>query len=153
MLKQYRCEEAGWFKQNIYIYHDGELIETKTIPFTESENTISQLESDGYKLGYTQDEINEEKKRFNHMKNNMISKNITTKPKWRYDYLISFKFNVEGHLTPSSGSIRMSCKTKLKTFEDIIDMTNTIQDILSEHQKGVSNVNIYNFILLGRNKH
>lgn len=66
-----------------------------------------------------------------------------------YDYLIAYKFNAKGYLTPSSGTMQISRKTKIKTFEDI----NELNKFITESIEGSSNVSIYNFILLGRNKH
>lgn len=66
-----------------------------------------------------------------------------------YDYLIAYNFSATGYLTPSTGTIQISRKKKIKTFEDI----NELNKIITENIEGASNLNIYNFILLGRNKH
>lgn len=69
--------------------------------------------------------------------------------KYMYDYLISYNFNGEGYLTPCSGTIQLSREKKIKTFDDI----NDVQVYITERIPGASNLSIYNFILLGRNKH
>jgi hypothetical protein len=69
-----------------------------------------------------------------------------------YDYLIAYNFNAEGYLGSCSGTMQMSRKKKIKTFEDITEVVKCITDRLSGCQK-VSNISIYNFILLGHNKH
>ena len=68
-----------------------------------------------------------------------------------YDYLVAYKFNAEGFLTACDGTIQISRKKKIKTFEDINEVVKCITDRLSGQK--VSNVSIYNFILLGHNKH
>ena len=66
-----------------------------------------------------------------------------------YDYLVAYNFNQQGYLTYGSGTIQLSRKKKIKTFEDI----RTISEFITESIEGSSNVSVYNFILLGRNKH
>ena len=66
-----------------------------------------------------------------------------------YDYLVSYKFSAKGYLTPSTGTIQISRKKKISTFEDV----NELNKLITESIDGSSNVAIYNFILLGRNKH
>lgn len=66
-----------------------------------------------------------------------------------YDYLVSYKFTGKGYLTPCTGTMCISCKSKISTFEDI----NELNKLITESIDGSSNVAVYNFILLGRNKH
>lgn len=66
-----------------------------------------------------------------------------------YDYLVSYNFTQQGCLTPSHGTSQISRKKKIKTFEDINELNKFIADGID----GASNLAIYNFILLGRNKH
>ena len=66
-----------------------------------------------------------------------------------YDYLVAYNFTAEGYLTMSSGTIHVSRKKKLDTFEEI----NSLRDFIAEQIPGAKNIAIYNFILLGRNKH
>ncbi len=66
-----------------------------------------------------------------------------------YNYLVSYVFSKEGYLTYCSGTAQISRKTKIKTFEDI----NEVSNYLTESIDGAQNLSIYNFILLGRNKH
>lgn len=66
-----------------------------------------------------------------------------------YDYLVSYNFTAEGYLGSSSGTSQISRKKKIKTFEDINELSKFIQ----ERIPGSSNIAINNFILLGRNKH
>lgn len=66
-----------------------------------------------------------------------------------YDYLVSYNFSAKGYLTPCTGTICISRKKKIKTFEDISEINKLITDSI----EGASNASIYNFILLGSNKH
>lgn len=66
-----------------------------------------------------------------------------------YDYLISYICTQEGYITPSRGTIQVSRKKKIKTFEDI----NELNKLIADRMDGVSSLSIYHFILLGRNKH
>lgn len=66
-----------------------------------------------------------------------------------YDYLVAYNFSAKGYLTPSTGTIQISRKKKIKTFEDINELNKDIESNID----GSYNVSIYNFILLGRNKH
>ena len=66
-----------------------------------------------------------------------------------YDYLVSYHFDAKGYITPCHGTVQISRKKKINTFEDINEVNKTIE----EYTEGASNLSIYNFILLGRNKH
>ena len=66
-----------------------------------------------------------------------------------YDYLVAYNFLANGYLTPCNGTIQISRKKKIKTFEDI----NEINKFIEESIDGATNLSIYNFILLGRNMH
>ena len=66
-----------------------------------------------------------------------------------YDYLISYNFSDDRYLTPCTGTIELSLKKKIKTFEHVRELNKMI----SEKVPGSKNLCIYNIILLGRNKH
>ena len=73
MKKQYRNQHTYRFKVFIYLYHDGELVETKE--FWEDDkylNFIESLELNGYTYGYKKEEVEEAKERYEYMLNNMI---------------------------------------------------------------------------------
>lgn len=67
----------------------------------------------------------------------------------RYDYLVAYNFSKEGYLTPGIGTMQISRIKKIKTLEDIDELNKYIENQV----EGIKNVSIYNFILLGRNKH
>ena len=66
-----------------------------------------------------------------------------------YDYLVAYNFSNKEYLTPSHGDSQISRKKTIKSFKDI----NEINKFLTDSIEGASNLAIYNFILLGRNKH
>lgn len=66
-----------------------------------------------------------------------------------YDYLVAYHFEAEGHLTHCSGTSQISRKKKVDSFEELA----SLREFITEQIPGAKNVSIYNFILLGRNKH
>ena len=72
MKKQYRCKYESWCKSRLYIYDNGFLIESKSLYNDEIENMIDRLEAEGYVYGYTKKEVENAKKRYEHMLENMI---------------------------------------------------------------------------------
>lgn len=67
-----------------------------------------------------------------------------------YNYLISYIFSSKGYLTPGYGTMQLSREKKIKTFEDINEITEFIKK--SINTEDIVNLNIYNFILLGKTK-
>ena len=67
-----------------------------------------------------------------------------------YNYLVSYIFSSKGYLTPGYGTIQLSREKKIKTFEDINEITEFIKK--SINTEDIVNLNIYNFILLGKTK-
>lgn len=66
-----------------------------------------------------------------------------------YDYLVAYNFSAEGYLTMSTGTMQISRKNKINSFEEV----NELVKFITESIPGAKNVSVYNFILLGRNKH
>ena len=71
MRKQYRYHDS-FDKYYFYIYHDGELVETKKVWYDEFCDEIDKLESDGYTYGYTKEAVEDAKRQYEHMLENMI---------------------------------------------------------------------------------
>lgn len=63
-----------------------------------------------------------------------------------YDYLVAYNFNA---VTPSTGTMQISRKKKINTFEELA----SVRDFVAQHIPEAKNLSIYNFVLLGRNKH
>lgn len=66
-----------------------------------------------------------------------------------YDYLISYTFKGDGFMTPCTGTIGLSRKHKIKTFDD----TKNVSEFITSQIKGASNLAINNIMFLGRNLH
>lgn len=45
-----------------------------------------------------------------------------------YDYLIFYNFSAKGYLTPSTGTIQVSRKKRISTFEDISELNKFITE-------------------------
>ena len=69
-----------------------------------------------------------------------------------YEYLIAFKFDQEGYLTPSEGTTRYTTPKKINNWEEIVAAQKVIIRSLESEGIKASNLNIYNFIYLGRVK-
>ena len=72
MRKQYQYEYSG-LRVYINLYHDGKLVESKKVwQGDEAMDELDRLEEEGYTYGYTEEEIADEKKRYEYMLENMI---------------------------------------------------------------------------------
>ena len=72
MKRQYRFLEYVGFQWIIQLYHDGILVESYKVYVDEIEDTEKMLLADGYTLGYTKQEVEEAKKRYEEMLENII---------------------------------------------------------------------------------
>lgn len=72
MRKQFRYQEATFAKYHLYIYHDGELVESKTFWGDDIGQEINNLKIKGYTYGFTKEEVKEAKKRYKRMLANII---------------------------------------------------------------------------------
>lgn len=74
MIKQYRYQEerAGSFKSTIYLYHDGTLVETKSLYLDELDEYIDKIAREGYTFGYTSEEVNFAYRQYIRRKNHEI---------------------------------------------------------------------------------
>ena len=69
-----------------------------------------------------------------------------------YDYLVAYKFNAKGYITTNDGTMCISRKNKIDSIEELELTRKFIEDSLINHgYEEVSNVGIYNLVLLGRN--
>ena len=69
-----------------------------------------------------------------------------------YEYLVAFKFDQEGYLTPSEGTTRYTTPKKINNWEEIVAAQEVITCSLKSEGIKASNLNIYNFIYLGKVK-
>lgn len=71
MRKQYRIVDKG-FKNIIFIYQDGQLIDSESIWIDEINNKIERLETMGYSRGYLKTEVEAAKLEYEYKLENMI---------------------------------------------------------------------------------
>lgn len=69
-----------------------------------------------------------------------------------YEYLVAFKFDQEGYLTTSEGTMRYTTPKKINNWEEIVAAQEVITCSLKSEGIKASNLNIYNFVYLGRVK-
>ena len=72
MKKQYHISESFQFKRTVTTYHDGALVASETLWMDEADEYADQLESDGYIYGYTKQDVEKVKKRYEEMLENII---------------------------------------------------------------------------------
>ena len=72
MRRQYRIIEPIGFKWIIQLYHDGKLVEFYKVYVDEVESIEESLLAKGYTYGYTKQEIEKVKKRYEEMLENII---------------------------------------------------------------------------------
>lgn len=70
--------------------------------------------------------------------------------KW-YDYLIAYRFEKDenGTTTNHSGSVQLSRKRKINSFEEV----DSVRDFLTKRNAGAKNLMINNIMYLGKNHH
>ena len=69
-----------------------------------------------------------------------------------YEYLVAFKFDQEGYLTPSEGTTRYITPKKINNWKEIVTAQEVISCSLKSEGIKASNLSIYNFVYLRRVK-
>ena len=72
MKKQYNTSESFLCKRTVETYHDGELVASKTLWLDEADEYADQLAHEGYVCGYTKQEVEDAKRRYEEMLENII---------------------------------------------------------------------------------
>ena len=72
MKKQMQYIPYKWPYTIIRIYHDGQLVEEKTLFQDEAGDYIEELEQQGYTKGYTKQEVEESKRIYENQLQNII---------------------------------------------------------------------------------
>ena len=72
MKKQYRCVVDTWPTSCLDVYHDGKLIHSQRYYFDNLDEVTDKLEAEGYTYGYTKEEVEEAKKKYEKMLKNII---------------------------------------------------------------------------------
>jgi hypothetical protein len=70
-----------------------------------------------------------------------------------YEYLIVYRFEADGFITPCEATIELFRKKKIKSFNDIKDIKEYLTERSSKDFQGVKNLSIYNIMYIGRNRH
>lgn len=76
MRKQYDIIEARWPYYDIDLYHDGIKVDSKHTAYVGE--ATEALEREGYTLGYTDDEIEKARKKYEHKLENRIGPDVET---------------------------------------------------------------------------
>lgn len=74
MKKQYRFYGTTGFQCVIQLYCDGWLVKSYKVYLDELDDEIDKIESQGYVLGYTEQELESARQRYEEMLNNVIAK-------------------------------------------------------------------------------
>lgn len=74
MKKQYDYYECRWPNYEIVLYHDGEKVGVERVSLLERDKHIEELEHQGYTQGYTNDDVEKARKRYEHMYENRIER-------------------------------------------------------------------------------
>lgn len=72
MRKQYDIIEARWPYYDIDLYHDGVKVDSKHTAYVDE--AIEALEREGYALGYTEEDVEEARKKWEHIYENRIER-------------------------------------------------------------------------------
>lgn len=72
MKLQYRCIEYMGFQYLIKLYHDGCLVKSYKTYLDRVNDEIERLEKKGYSRGYTQEEVDKAKERYEKRLQNVI---------------------------------------------------------------------------------
>lgn len=72
MKKQYTYYEISNFIYMIELYHDGKLVEQHKVWLSDTAKEESRLEAQGYTYGYTKEEVEEARQRYEEIFKNRI---------------------------------------------------------------------------------
>ena len=75
MKKQYDYYECRWPNYEIILYHDGVKVGVERIDLLKLDNHLEELEAEGYTRGYTEEDVEKARKRWEHIYANRIERN------------------------------------------------------------------------------
>lgn len=76
MKKQYDCYECRWPNYEIILYHDGVKVGAERKGKLEINNYLEELEAEGYTRGYTEEDVEKARKRWEHIYENRIEEMV-----------------------------------------------------------------------------
>ncbi len=74
MKKQYDYYECRWPSYEIILYHDGVKVGVERKDLLKLDEYLAELESEGYTLGYTEEDIEKARERWEHIYENRIER-------------------------------------------------------------------------------
>lgn len=74
MRKQYDCYECRWPNYEVVLYHDGEKVGVEKVSLLERDKYIEELERQCYTKGYTKDDVEKARQRYEYMYENRIER-------------------------------------------------------------------------------
>jgi hypothetical protein len=74
MKKQYDYYECRWPSYEIILYHDGIKVDSERISLHKLYERLEQLEAKGYTFGYTEEDVEKARKKYEYMYENRIVK-------------------------------------------------------------------------------
>lgn len=75
MKKQYDYYESRWPNYKIILYHDGVEVAAEQKTLLELDKYLEELETKGYTQGYTEEDVEKARKRWEHIYENRIERN------------------------------------------------------------------------------
>lgn len=75
MKKQYDYYECRWPNHEIVLYHDGVKVGAERKGLLELDKYLEELEAEGYTRGYTEEDVEKARKRWEHIYENRIERN------------------------------------------------------------------------------
>lgn len=76
MRKQYDYYESRWPYYTIVLYHDGVKVGTERKSLHELDDYLEELESEGYTLGYTEEDVETARKEYENKRTNRIGPDV-----------------------------------------------------------------------------
>ena len=74
MRKQYDYYECRWPDYEVVLYHDGEKVVVERVSLLKRDKYIEELERQGYTQGYTKDDVEKARQRYEYMYENRIER-------------------------------------------------------------------------------
>lgn len=75
MKKQYDYYESRWPSYKIILYHNGIKVAAKRKNLLELDKYLEELETEGYTRGYTKEDVEEARKKWEYIYENRIERN------------------------------------------------------------------------------
>lgn len=74
MKKQCNYYACRWPEYEIILYHDGIKVDSERVSLLTLDKRLEQLEAEGYTLGYTEEDVEKARRKYEHYYENRIEK-------------------------------------------------------------------------------